>query len=79
MDKAHDVESASILGTTIRLRVDGRDYEIDLAAQSGRLAKATPQQRSNFIVSPSGYGIHWPDIDEDLSIDGLIAIVHARD
>jgi hypothetical protein len=27
--------------------------------------------KNNYILSPSGYGIHWPDIDEDLSIDGL--------
>jgi hypothetical protein len=26
----------------------------------------------NFEVSPSGYGIHWPELDEDLSIDGMI-------
>ena len=34
------------------------------------------EERNNFEVSPSGYGIHWPLIDEDLSIDGLIGIVH---
>jgi len=28
-------------------------------------------------ISPSGYGIYWPLIDEDLSIDGLLGIVHA--
>lgn len=35
-----------------------------------RLAKATDQQRSNIELSPMG--IHWPDIDEDLSIRGLL-------
>ena len=34
-----------------------------------RLAKATQQQRQNFILSR--YGIHWPEIDEDLSFEGL--------
>jgi len=28
------------------------------------------------VVSPSGYGIHWPELDEDLSVDGLIGIRH---
>jgi hypothetical protein len=28
-------------------------------------------------MSPSGYGIHWPLVDEDLSIDGLIGAIHA--
>ena len=44
--------------------------------QSQRLAAATPEQRENLVVSPSGYGIHWPDVDEDLSIDGLIGKKH---
>jgi len=28
-------------------------------------------------ISPSGYGIHWPLLDEDLSVDGLLGIIHA--
>jgi hypothetical protein len=32
----------------------------------------------NFEISPSGYGIHWPDLDEDLSIDGMIKAVKVR-
>ena len=54
------------------MEVDGKCYEIDLAVQSQRLAHATQQQRENVIISPAGYGLHWPDVDEDLSIDGLI-------
>jgi hypothetical protein len=77
MDKAHDIQSIHVSGTTLLLQVDGKRYEIDLAAQSQRLAKATPEQRKRFEVSPTGYGIHWPDLDEDLSIDGLIGATHA--
>jgi len=76
MDKAHDVEGVSFQGTVLVLRVDGREYKIDAAEASERLAEATPAQRARFEVSPSGYGIHWPDLDEDLSIDGLIGIPH---
>ena len=36
-----------------------------------RLAKATPEQRQNFYLSYAG--IHWPDIDEDLSFEGMFA------
>jgi hypothetical protein len=79
MDKAHTVESVSFTGTTMRLRVDGKSYEINVASQSDRLAHATPEQRADFTVSPSGYGIHWPQLDEDLSIDGLIGVPHAHD
>ena len=78
MDRAHEVEQVSFVGTVIRLRVDGHDYEVDVARQSRRLAAASPEERGNFIVSPSGYGIHWPDIDEDLSVDGLIGVKHER-
>lgn len=37
-----------------------------------RLENATPEQRANWQVSGAGYGIHWPDVDEDLSTNGLL-------
>ncbi|MFC1734972.1 DUF2442 domain-containing protein [Candidatus Hydrogenedentota bacterium] len=76
MDKAHDVQNVSFSGSRLLLTVDGKEYDIDITRQSSRLAVATPQQRNNFTISPSGYGIHWPDVDEDLSIDGLIGVKH---
>jgi hypothetical protein len=76
MDKVHIVAKVSITGTTMSLQVDGREYEVDLARQSRRLAQATQPQRENSEISPGGYGIHWPDLDEDLSIDGLIGVSH---
>ncbi len=48
-------------------------HEIDLAKHSSRIANATAEERARFEVSPTGYGIHWPDIDEDLSINGLLS------
>ncbi len=77
MGKAHDVQSLSFSEAMMVLRVDGRKYTIDVAKQSQKLADATPEQRENFVVSQSGYGIHWPDLDEDLSIDGLIGVAHS--
>jgi hypothetical protein len=76
MDRAHRVETISFSGNTMLLRVDGKDYHVDISQQSQRLASATPEQRQNFVVSASGYGIHWPDLDEDLSVDGLIGVPH---
>lgn len=76
MAKAHDVQSLSFSEAMMVLRVDGRKYTIDVAKQSRKLADATPEQRETIVVSPSGYGIHWPDLDEDLSIDGLIGVTH---
>ena len=37
-----------------------------------RLLQATPSERSNWQISSAGFGIHWPDIDEDLSTEGLL-------
>jgi len=76
-EMAHKVDEISFLGTIMTLRVDGQEYRIDIANQSRRLATATAEQRGHFVISPSGCGIHWPDIDEDLSIDGLIGAGHA--
>jgi hypothetical protein len=77
MDKAHDIQHVSFSGTTMHLRVDGKDCRIDIAGESERLRNATQEQRENFEISPTGYGIHWPDVDEDLSINGLIGVKHA--
>ncbi|MCH8316878.1 MAG: DUF2442 domain-containing protein [Bacteroidetes bacterium] len=40
--------------------------------QSQRLKKATPQQRENWEFIAGGVGVHWEDIDEDLSVKGFI-------
>lgn len=37
-----------------------------------RLADATPEQRENYIISGGGIGLHWEDIDEDISVEGLL-------
>jgi len=42
-----------------------------------RLLKATPEQRAHFEFIGDGVGIHWPDVDEDLSVEGLLAGIPA--
>jgi Protein of unknown function (DUF2442) len=37
-----------------------------------RLLSGTPAQRRNWKIAGGGYGIHWPDLDEDLSTEGLL-------
>jgi hypothetical protein len=76
MEKAHEVNKISFSGSIMRLTVDGSEYVVDLAEQSDRLAQATQEQRENVEVSPSAYGLHWPYLDEDLSIDGIIGVKH---
>jgi hypothetical protein len=76
MDRAHEVGQVSFSGTRMRLSVDGAEYEVDVARLSRKLAEASPAERESFVVSPTGYGIRWPDLDEDLSIDGLTGVEH---
>jgi hypothetical protein len=51
--------------------IDGRTIVVPLAWYP-RLLDATPEQRRNWQISGGGYGIHWPDVDEDLSTEGLL-------
>ena len=51
--------------------IDGRTIIVPLAWYP-RLEDATPEQRANWQLSGAGFGIHWPDIDEDLSVEGLL-------
>ncbi len=53
------------------LLADGRRISAPLA-WFPRLLRATPAQRQNFELLGEGVGIHWPDVDEDLSIAGLL-------
>ncbi len=51
--------------------LDGRTISVPVAWYP-RLLHATPAQRANWRVAGGGYGLHWPDIDEDLSVEGLL-------
>jgi hypothetical protein len=51
--------------------LDGRTIIVPLAWYP-ILLEATPEQRTNWQISGAGYGIYWPDIDEDLSTEGLL-------
>lgn len=51
--------------------LDGRSITVPLAWYP-RLLHATPEQRANWKIAGGGHGIHWPDVDEDLSAEGLL-------
>ena len=51
--------------------IDGRTITVPLAWYP-RLLHASPEQRINWKICGGGYGIHWPEIDEDLSTEGLL-------
>ena len=55
--------------------VDGRSISVPLV-WFPRLAAATKEQLKNYEILGDGEGIHWPDIDEDLSVEGLLRGTH---
>lgn len=57
--------------------VDGRVISVPLA-WSWRLSEAAPPQRENFEIIGDGEGVHWPDVDEDISAEGMLHGVPAR-
>jgi hypothetical protein len=61
---------------TARL-VDGRVISVPLA-WSWRLSDATPAQRANWELIGDGHGVHWPDVDEDISAEGMLTGGPAR-
>jgi len=50
---------------------DGRTVSVPLA-WFPRLLRATPEQRQRWELMGDGEGIHWPDLDEDVSVEGLL-------
>jgi hypothetical protein len=59
----------------IRIKAEISDGRIVLIPISWfpRLKSAPPAVLKNFEISPSGYGVHWPDVDEDISIKSFIS------
>jgi hypothetical protein len=72
------IESVTVTDDTISAHlVDGRTISVPLA-WSWRLSEATPEQRSRFEILGNGLGIRWPEVDEDISVDGMLHGIPAR-
>lgn len=66
------IKDISVTEDTITAQLmDGRTISVPLA-WSWRLSEATPQQRANWEIIADGHGVHWPDIDEDISAEGML-------
>ncbi len=77
MHQYHEVGEIKFHEGLLESTIDGVARKFELKEISPLLAKASEVERNNFEISPSGYGIHWPLLDEDISIDGLLGIVNA--
>jgi len=63
----------SVTGDVLRVHLsDGRRLAVPTAWYP-RLAHGTPRERSHWRLIGQGAGIHWPDLDEDISVEGLLA------
>jgi hypothetical protein len=79
MKAYHEVKNLHFSGEYMILTIDGIEKKFRIKEISSALERASENERNAYEISPSGYGIHWPLIDEDISIDGLLGIVHARE
>jgi hypothetical protein len=72
------VQTVSVTEDLITAQLmDGRTISVPLA-WSWRLSEATPEQRRNFEILGNGSGIRWPEIDEDISVEGMLHGVPAK-
>lgn len=72
MIATHHIESISFKNDIMVLVVDGQTIELPLEQVSKKLLESNEMERQVFVISPSGYGIHWPIVDEDLSVVSLL-------
>ena len=76
MKKHHHITELRFDEDCMILTIDGREKTFQVSEISPALQNASKKEKNLFEISPSGYGIHWPLLDEDLSIDGLLSVIH---
>ena len=72
MIATHKIQDITFDQNSIFLQIDGIQLKVSLNGLSSKLKAANELQRKLFKVSPSGYGIHWSLIDEDLCVDAIL-------
>jgi hypothetical protein len=66
------ITAVSVTDDTLSVDLeDGRTISVPIGWYP-RLAHGKPMERDNFEISGGGYGLHWPDLDEDIGVEGLI-------
>ena len=72
MSIIHHITSVRFQQHMLVIEADGKRLICDLNKLSQRLLQANDEERNNYVISPSGYGIHWPTLDEDVSVHALL-------
>jgi len=68
------IEQVRLFSSRLIIWANGKRYEFNARDLSPRLAMASDEDLEDFEVTPSGYGIHWSKIDEDISLSQLLEI-----
>ena len=71
-EKIYAVADIGVDSEFLYFRIGDVKYRFRLSDLSAKLVMASESERNDFKLSPSGYGIHWESIDEDISIKGLL-------
>lgn len=74
MNKVYNISDIHFDNDYLIINVDNSILKVKISEASNKLAKASEVDKNDFKISPSGYGIHWSRLDEDLSINGLLKI-----
>jgi len=77
MDKIYNISDVQFDNEFLIIKVDNSILKVRISDASNKLAKASDLERNDYKVSPSGYGIHWNRLDEDLSINGLLNLARS--
>lgn len=72
VEKMYDISHVVLNGHLLSFKVNGISVTCDLAKMSDVLAKANKEQVSRIVVDPVGVGFRWPELDEDLSVNGIL-------
>ena len=72
MEKQYNINSVALNGHMLSFKANGILVTCNLAKVSDVLAQATKEQVANMIIDPVGVGFHWPALDEDLSVNGIL-------
>ena len=72
MVATHNIQEITFDKNSIQLVIDGKQIKVSLDKISNKLRLANELQRNFYKISPSCYAIHWPLIDEDLSVYVLL-------
>jgi Protein of unknown function (DUF2442) len=72
------IQSIEIGTDKMVFNIDEQFVEVPYKLVSKKLAEATLVEKKYYKISPAGYGVHWPLIDEDLSLNGILKTLNIK-